>query len=166
MSVFGNLLAPILAHHHNQAISAQRAAVAKGMGLDPAPYGVPYPGSTNTSNTTTTNQNARGWFLGPLLGVLLAAAGGAGTYALTRPTVGASGQASPGVPASPVVVTPSMPAPSAAPREFDYVREDEANGEPWKETSRIRCRQMPSGEIQRKGADGTWAPTTWEELGK
>lgn len=112
----------------NKSMAMQRALAAKNQGLDPAPYGVPLPGSV----ATTITNNAKGWLPGAILGaVLLAAGGGAGAWLLSghKPTAIPR-------PTAPLTTAPAAASPTTAPAwDAIYEQQDPKTGE-WKQLRR------------------------------
>lgn len=122
-TLFGSLAAPLLIHNQNQAAAMTRAAAAQGLGLDPATFGTPFPGST----ITTTNNQTAGWLKGALLGAGLLAGGSAAglgaAKALTQPAA---------------VQTTPQPIPSAPGQAWDAITEEQQPDGSWKQIKRER----------------------------
>lgn len=137
-AALGSWFAPLLIHNQNQSEALQRALAAQGQGLDPATYGTPFPGG-NVTNTTTTNQSARGWLPGALLGAALLAGGGAAVLGLANYLTPAAVTTAPNAPAN----APKAGDPKTTPTQpttgpgWDAIYEqfDPATGQ-WKQIKR------------------------------
>lgn len=151
----GSLFMPLLLHHYNATTAANRAAVAKELGVPtvgPAAPGSLYPGSSVTS---TINHMSAGWFRGALLGTAILATGILGT--LVGPHLLRKEALGPGIGVSGPSNTSSSPQGSIAP-EGDYITwQVQADGSR-KEIRRVHVRTLPDGRQEQRQPDGTWVP--------
>ncbi len=124
-------LQALLAHNHNQQQAMQRAVQAKAQGLDPEVYGTVFPGSVVTTNTTNNNNTGSGYLKGSLLTAALLAAGGTGSYLISKPVADVK-QVAP--------VTPVVSNTKTKTTEYDAVYEELQPDGTWKQVKRERLK--------------------------
>jgi hypothetical protein len=150
----GSLFMPLLLHHYNATTAANRAAVAKEMGVatvGPAAPGSLYPGSSVTS---TINHMSGGWFKGALLGTAILATGILGT--LLGPHVLRKEQQT--LPNSAPQSSDTCSSPTTVPPEGDYVTWQIQPDGSRKEIRRVHVRALPDGRQEQQRPDGSWVP--------
>jgi hypothetical protein len=138
----------LFVHHHAENLRTQRAVARKGLGVDTTD--LPYPGSvagSGNQSTTTNTIGGKGWLLGPLLGVALAAAGAGGAYLLTGSQSAPPDKSQPMDPG--LIRSPGY--------EWDEIEQELQPDGTWKATGvSVRKRMGADGIAQTRQPDGTW----------